>query len=375
MRTLVVGWYGHGNIGDELLSVASYKIIKDAFGQPPVIASINPEVTSQSIRELISGEHPKIVKWVDSLSPRSLASIGVIGTIANIIKSECVCIGGGGMLSDWKGSKVHRWLEFISLCKKLGKKTILLGIGAGPFFDKAIAERIGTIINNDVDLIITRDNESKQHLEENAGVNKPISVITDLTFYLTDIIRRTSNRDESLVANFVQFSDFPKNYVENIIDFLREASRDRIVKLLPFHDSDLRFQHKLVQETSSENLQMLPLGTADSIIDVLNSCKMAILTRYHSIILGSILSTPFVPLVYHHKSAELVRFLEVDEYSIDIGDGSQWKKNIPSYLDYLNALKLVENNRKDISNIITANVNKQMDSSKRFVRKLREFST
>ena len=374
MRTLTVGWYGHGNIGDELLSIASYKILRDAFGQTPVIASVNPKVTSQSIQDLIPEANPKIVQWPESMDPRSLASIGVIGTIANIIASECVCIGGGGMLSDWKGSKVHRWLEFISLCKKIGKKTVLLGIGAGPFFDKVIADRIGTLINNDVDLIITRDHESRRYLLEDAGVSKQISVITDLVFYLTDIVRRDSNKNDSLVANFVPFSDLSSEYVHNIIAFLQKASQDRIVKLLPFHESDLRFHQMLFERVGSENLQTLPLYSLGGVIDTLNSCKTAILTRFHSIVLGVILGIPLVPLVYHHKSSELVRVMELDDYSIDVGDGSQWKRNIPSSLEYLEALNRVEERRNTISNNITAISNRQLIQSRRYVRKLRELS-
>ncbi|TFH00873.1 MAG: polysaccharide pyruvyl transferase family protein, partial [Candidatus Thorarchaeota archaeon] len=315
LRTLVVGWYGHGNIGDELLSIASYKILKDAFGHPPVIASVNPQVSVHSIQEMISGANPKIVQWPESMGLQSLASLGVIRTLANIMASESVCIGGGGMLSDWKGSKVHRWLEFISLCKKIGKKTALLGIGAGPFFDKTIADRIGTIINNDVDLIITRDHESKRYLIEDAGVNKQISVITDLAFYLTDIVRRKSNKNDSLVGNFVPFSDLSSEYVENIVTFLQKASQNRIVKLLPFHESDLRFHQMLEQRTGSSNVQALPLGSTTSVIDTLNSCKTAILTRFHAIVLGAILGIPLVPLVYHHKSSELVRVMELTDYS------------------------------------------------------------
>jgi polysaccharide pyruvyl transferase WcaK-like protein len=374
VRTLVVGWYGHGNIGDELLSIASYKIIRDTFGRDPVIASINPKVTSQSIRELISDATPKIVTWPESMGLRSLASTGVIGTIANIINSDCVCIGGGGMLSDWKGSKVHRWLEFISLCKKLGKKTVLLGIGAGPFFDRTIAERIGTIINNDVDLIITRDTESKRYLIEDAGVSKQISVSTDLAFYLTDIIRRDSKNNDSLVVNFVQFSDFPREYVENITTFLQEVSKERIVKLLPFHESDLKFHKMLHHRVASENLRLLPLGTIGSVIDTLNSCKTAILTRFHSLILGTILGIPSVPIVYHHKSAELVRIMELNDYSIDIGVGSQWRENIPSAKEYREALNQVEEHRDVILDSIIENSNRQFRNSRKYVSVLREIS-
>lgn len=373
MRTLVVGWYGHGNIGDELLSIASYKILKDAFGHPPVIASVNPQVSVQSIQEMISGATPKIVQWPESMEIRSLASLSVIRTVANIIASECVCIGGGGMLSDWKGSKVHRWLEFISLCKKIGKKTALLGIGAGPFFDKTITDRIGTIINNDVDLIITRDHESKRYLIEDAGVNKQISVITDLAFYLTDIVRREPNKNDSLVVNFVPFTDLSNKYVDNIVTFLQKASQDRIVKLLPFHESDLIFHQMLYQRTGSKNVQALPLSSTASVIDTLNSCKTAILTRFHAIVLGTILGLPLVPLVYHHKSSELVRVMELTDYSIDIGDGSQWKKNIPLPTEYLETLSLVEDQRNTISNNITAISNKQLIRSRSYVRKLREF--
>ena len=372
MRTMILGWYGHGNIGDELLSVAAFKIIKDAFGLPPVVASVNPRTTAHSIQELIPDADLNIVSWPESFSLKHLASIGNVKTVANIVASDCVCIGGGGMLSDWKGSKVHRWLEVISLCKRLGKKTALIGIGAGPFFDKSIAERIGTIIDNDVDLIITRDLESKRYLEEEAGVTKQITVLTDLVYYLTDIIRHKSNRDESVVVNFIPFSDLSENYIENIVSFLQNISKDKAVKLLPFHESDLTFNRMLHQRVNSENLELLPLHSSAGVIKTLNSCDMAILSRYHSIILSTILGIPFVPLVYHHKSAELVRIMGLDDYVLNIGDGSQWKRGIPSSKEYFDAMTRTLDRRDTILKTINAKSNEELAKSRQYLHALRK---
>ena len=372
MRALTVGWYGHGNIGDELLSIASFKILQDAFGRSPVIASVNPRTTAQSIQGLLPDAEPKIVSWPESLGLKSLASLGILRTIGNVLTTDLVCIGGGGMLSDWKGSKVHRWLEFISLCKRLGKKTALLGLGAGPFFDKSIAERIGSIINNDVDLIITRDLESKRYLEEDAGVTKQITVLTDLVFYLTDIIKHESSRDDSIVANFIPFSDLSKSYIENIVMFLRAISRDKVVRLLPFHESDLEFNRMLYQQVKTENLQVLPLQSSAGVIETLNSCDMAILTRYHSIILCTILGVPFVPLVYHHKSAELVHIVGLDDYALNIGDGSQWKKGIPSSQEYLDSINRIQDRQDTIIKTINLASNRQRTKSKQYVRHLKD---
>ena len=372
MRTLTVGWYGHGNIGDELLSIASFKILQDAFGQSPVIASVNPRTTAQSIQGLLPDAEPKIVTWPESLGLKSFASLSLLRTIGNVMTTDLVCIGGGGMLSDWKGSKVHRWLEFISLCKRIGKKTALLGIGAGPFFDKSIAERIGTIIDKDVDLIITRDLESKRYLEEDAGVTKQITVLTDLVFYLTDIIRHESIRDDSIVANFIPFSDLSKSYIENIVTFLRAISKDKVVKLLPFHESDLEFNRMLRQQVKTENLQVLPLQSSDGVIETLNSCDTAILTRYHSIVLCTILGVPFIPLVYHHKSAELVHIVGLDEYALNIGDGSQWKRGIPSSQEYLDSINRIQDRRNIILNEISRASNRQLAESRQYVRHLRK---
>jgi hypothetical protein len=64
--------------------------------------------------------------------------------------------------------------------------------------------------------------------------------------------------------------------------------------------------------------------------------------------------------------------MELDDYSIDVGDGSQWKRNIPSSLEYLETLNRVEEQRNAISNNITAISNRQLIQSRRYVKKLRE---
>lgn len=374
MKSLIVGWYGHGNIGDELLSIAAYKIFQDAFGTPPIIASVNPEITSNNLSELIPDATAKIVRWPVSASPKNLMSTSFIKTFSSIIESSCVAIGGGGMLSDWKGSKVHRWLEFISFCKKLGKKTILLGIGAGPFFDSAIASRIGNIINNDVDLIIARDEMSKTYLKEEAGVTNRIEVLPDLVYYLRDIIKRNAEKKDLLVANFVPFPDLSSGYEKGIIEFLEDATQDRVVELLPFHYSDWKFHKKVSEKVKSSNLRVLPLEDIKNTIEILSSAEVAVLTRFHSIILGSLMGIPMVPLIYHHKSAELTHSLGIDEYSIDIGDGSQWKNNIPSLSDYQSRMEQVKHNLKEISSDMITMSDKQLTESRKYVLELRKIS-
>ncbi|MFX1578940.1 MAG: polysaccharide pyruvyl transferase family protein [Promethearchaeota archaeon] len=372
MRSFVVGWYGHGNIGDELLSVSAYKILQDAFGQPPIIASVNPKITSNSLSEIIPNHSAKIVRWPASMQPKDLMSKSLIRTFSAVVGSGFVAIGGGGMFSDWKGSKVHRWLEFISLCKKLRKKTILMGIGAGPFFDKAIAHRVGNIINRDVNLIIARDSMSRKYLEEQAGVTKEIKILPDLAFYLYDVIRGSPERREVLVANFVPFSDLPSSYEQGIIDFLTDITRDNIVELLPFHHSDWQFHKRLSEKIKSSNLQPLPLQNINAIIEKLSSAKVAILTRFHAIILGALLETPFVPLIYHHKSSELSHKLGLDDFLIDIGDGTQWKNHIPSASDYHTSLEQVRGKLDEISKNLKAMSEKQLINSRKYPKQLRE---
>jgi len=372
LRSLIVGWYGHGNIGDELLSVAAYKILGDAFGRPPIIASVNPTITSDSLSELIPDETTKIVRWPASMQPRDLMSKSFIRTISAVVESGCVVIGGGGMFSDWRGSKVHRWLEFISICKKLGKKTVLMGIGAGPFFNKAIAQRIGNIINKDVDLIIARDTMSKKYLEEQAGVTKEVELLPDLVFYLRDVIGNRPRKRERIVANFVPFPDLADGYSQGIIEFLEDAAKNNIVELLPFHHSDWQFHRKLAEKVRSSNIRPLPLQNINATIEKLSLAKVAILTRYHAMVLGSLLETPFVPLIYHHKSAELLHKLGVDDCLIDVGNGSQWKRSIPSFKDYHDSFECVNNKLDEISLKLRVISEQQLITSKKYVELLRQ---
>lgn len=375
MRAFVTGWYGHGNIGDELLSVSAFKIFYDAFGTVPTIASVDPRMTSHSITSLMPDATPRVVRWPESASFSDVVSPGIIRTLASVIESDCVAIGGGGMLSDWKGSKVYRWLDFISLCKKLRKKTILAGVGAGPFFDSRIAERIGRTINNDVDLITTRDMTSKAYLEKDAGVTKEIGSSTDLAFYIWNLIRQkcTEKRDV-LAANFVPFHDLPSQYEESIGRFLVSATKHRIVELLPFHSSDLEFHQRLSQTVDSPNLRVLPLGDIKETIEVLGSSTAAVLTRFHSIILAATLGVPMVPLVYHHKSAELVRKLEMDDLAIDVGDGTQWKSSIPSATDFQGRIESLEERKDEITTKLKSVAERQHHKSREQVIELRNLS-
>jgi polysaccharide pyruvyl transferase WcaK-like protein len=372
VKSFVTGWYGYGNIGDELLSVSAYKMFLDAFGVPPTMASVNPEITAENITAMIPEATPRVARWPRSAKLKDMASAGIIRTSAAIMGADCVAIGGGGMLSDWKGSKVHRWLDFISLCKKLGKRTILAGIGAGPFFDKTIAERIGKTINNDVDLIIARDAASKAYLERDAGVTREIELSVDLVFYIWEAIRENQSMKRDVVAaNFVPFQDLGNQYEDNIVALLKETTRERTVELVPFHTSDLEFHEQISQRVDSPNLRALPLKNIKETIQILSASEVALLTRFHSIILGAMLGVPMVPVVYHHKSAELVSKMQMDRFAVDIGDGTQWKSNIPTPSDLQRRLEQVMVNAKTISSQLTAVAQEQHRKASEYVEKLR----
>lgn len=353
-NVLVIGWYGEGNIGDE----AILQSIKDDLEK-----TFDANVRALSTRV----EYTKRMQGVEAVSHMPLSMKSFVLNILNFKKfkpainaikeSDVILLGGGGFLSDWSYFNPFNWLKYIVIAKKFNKKTMLYAIGTGPFRTKFGKFCVRYVVNKYIDIITVRDKESKEWLIK-AGVKKKIIVSGDpvigLNYRPSELDSPKINKKRiTFVLNPYLKEKNPlkyKNLENSLVEFIKMFKGEEFELLfLPFENSkDYQFNKGLIEASGVEakliNLELDPNTT----MNILAKSDVVVSLRLHGNIMAAACGTPFLPIVYHHKTAEFIKKLGW-EYQIDFGEGKNWiNKDLDSKELYEKTMEIL-NNREQLA--------------------------
>lgn len=233
-KILLAGYYGFGNLGDEILLETYLARLKSKF----------------EVSVLLPG------KPVDRWSPWAVARA--------LAKTDVLLFGGGGILQDKTGFLgLAYYLSLILLARMLGKRVVLLGQGIGPLslFNLALTRAVLRL----ADKITVRDGESLKLLE---GMNASLTADSAL---LWDGLRNAAGRP-------------PLDPPKKIIFIPREG---------PSMRDALRLVRELA-EKSSASVEILPFQPAapHETIERLKAGDLVISMRLHGLILAAALGIP-----------------------------------------------------------------------------------
>jgi polysaccharide pyruvyl transferase CsaB len=168
VRILVIGYYGHSNLGDELLAEAVKTEISRIFENASVVLASS------------SGEPGTVGRFSPAL-------------LAELVRSDAVVFGGGGLFNDYTLRSLIYYLSFIPLARILGKKTMIFGCGIGPLENpraRVLAARLFPM----VDSITVRDTHSADILYS-LGEGTRSVVTADPVFLLNDPVTAGARTD------------------------------------------------------------------------------------------------------------------------------------------------------------------------------------
>jgi polysaccharide pyruvyl transferase WcaK-like protein len=353
-RALIYGWFGHENLGDELIlksivetvKKADSEIIIDVMGdKPKSIIKNHPEV--DTVSTYIDIRIKSILR---------LAKYNPVNVIRNICRADYLIIGSGGALSDWNPESTITLFFMINLFKKiLNKPVIMLGVGAGPINKEASKHSFKKVLKQ-VDVITVRDNESYELLKK-IGLDN-VELTNDVVFDLKDYFNKymasskkvtnKNNRIGMVLAPLILNSIEKKNrYKESIINYIIKCKESGFeVILIPFqYDYDIEF---ILDIANNANVSVFDKGQENmwSIVEMLNEVDVVIGMRFHSVLVSILLNKPVVPLIYHNKVYSIAKDFELLNISQGIGDGANWLDIDIDYNKLFDSTKEVLNNIK-----------------------------
>lgn len=353
-RFLVSGWYGFGNLGDEVILHAIRLALQQASPGCEVRAlSYRPEHTRRYLGLEAAHQLPfGCREWAGAILRGRLGA-----TFKAFWRCDVLLLGGGGFLSDWQAEAPWCWLRQALAARFLGKKVQLYGIGAGPFNRRWGRWITRTLIRFAVDVITVRDEASKAWLERAGVPAHRVQVLADPVFGLEGDAAGNRRGDRAVIGLsiapvFHLESLWPgqaqryQDYVRALAEACRElASRGHDLRFLPMQED---VDRKVFQDLDTllpgvVSFHPLP-GDVEGAIRELGHLDALVAMRLHAGILGAIQGVPPVGIIYHPKVAAFLDRIGMRHLAEELGDGSNWRE---SGLDAARLVRSVETALKD----------------------------
>ena len=338
VNIVAYGYYGAGNLGDELLLRILLNWTWELEARVTVL-SFNPEHTKQHHN-------------VDAVP---------ITDLVNVIKAIQTCdlliLGGGGIfqthqeftisaLYRFDGTDISLYARPILMAQQLAKPVLLWAQGIGPLDHKESEEIVKDIFTRAAHISL-RDNQSALLLEK-LGVHRKVIVAPDpvWTYPIAKTIKSRSDSQSLRLAIVLRMWRFSPDWNDRIVKALNANFPHEGCTLvwIPFQSGEMRDDHDLMEEIRARldspyvHEWCLSKDMEDQ-IQAISTCDCVIAMRMHAQILATKMGKPTLCIEYDEKMAIISREARIpDQYRLSINaSDNQW----------LRAFDLIINHHKD----------------------------
>ena len=347
MKILLLGSYGGGNIGDELISYAiSNQLISEFPGSRISAFTFNEKVSCKMCDKVTWYEYknfPLTYNWFIEIFRKILESMArfdffsmVLENLSlfmfplthewNIIKdADLVLVGGGGMFYDYSMFAIVGWINRIGVLRLLGKRYNIIANSFTNFKTRK-GEKIFKYILRGAKSISVRDIISKDICIKQVGITPqmvmdPVFLIPgqiNISSTITDI---KQSKTIMLVPRPWPMSDKYGNidkWIE-VVNWLNQKFPKYRVKIFPMYKgNDYRFCREICRKAKNAcEVVLVNPWRVKEIYDIFCNASAVIGMRLHSIIIAKSCGVPVVGISYDPKVAGLFKNDNTTQWCID----------------------------------------------------------
>ncbi len=305
---VICGAYGKGNAGDEAVL--------------------------QAITQEIQRLDPNMPIWVMSRRPsetrvqhrtNAVYTFSIFQVARKMRRVKVYINGGGSLIQDVTSSRsLWYYLYSIAQAKKCGCKVIMYGCGIGPVHKKNNQKRAARVINEAVDIITLRDDNSQAELQR-MGVTRPdIRLSADPTLILKGASR-------ARVDEFLEREGIPpekkyicfalrrwKGFDSAVEEIVRTAEKcyERY-GLTPLfipveYPSDLEPADRVAEKLRCPYYKITRRFPLDVTIGILSRMETVVGMRLHSLMFAAGRGVPVVGISYDVKVDSFLKYIASD---------------------------------------------------------------
>jgi len=371
---LILGAYGKGNIGDELLRWVTVKIFETYF--PNITGEIftyNQKVSY----DFFNHDNFSFLNYYDYFPSFKYPASFLKFSARNYSKRhQLIVFGGGGFIYDYSAINILSWLRRIYALKRLWKPILLLGIGIGPIrtgFSRLAAK----LIINLSDIVIVRDYDSFDLAKSLSKDKNKIKLGADLAILLNKFDNYSSEASAEKIRNCLVIPrQWPYHYSKKHEGLLIDAFSELItfaiknfniesVNFLPLHRfDDMPLCQRIAQELNIKG-GVYKVRKYEDIKSIITNTDLIISMRYHGVMLSLIANKPVIAIAYDRKINSLMKeFFEKDS-AINWNDFINIRKSeFTRSFDILstNQMIAVPDKIKEMQNRLLSSINAAINS-------------
>ena len=251
--------------------------------------------------------------------------------IRKYMRADLIVSVGGGNLNDNYSQALFGRLLGLLFAKWLGKKVILYGQSVGPF-NKPFYRKLARYVFDKLDFIILREQGSKDIVDD-LGVAKPkIAVTTDCAFSVKIVGKNVKSQEKYVTLSirswaYNDYDEKLRNEMASFIEWLTLCEGYRVYFLstctgfLGYHADDRLVGSKIGESLSPKAKLAYSVVEEDKSVNDLTAFYSGacfhVGMRLHSCIFSFVAGTPFIPIMYEHKTEGLADQMGFQEFLVE----------------------------------------------------------
>ncbi|MEW5767256.1 MAG: polysaccharide pyruvyl transferase CsaB [bacterium] len=299
---LLSGYYGCGNVGDELILKAILDRFNECDSLEVIVASADPAQTAKDYG----------VKTIDR---RHLKAI-----FFRLRDCQALISGGGGLLQDVTSSRsLYYYLGIMELAIILGKPVIIYAQGIGPIRN-SINRFITRTVLKRASLITLREEQSAKVLEGLGFNRQDLMVTADPVLSLPSLAPAEKGKGIGVVIRPLKSRPNLAGRIARILDELAEKFPDIPFTLIPFHpqyDFDLAQEIKL---SMKHKIGIFVGYGLSKYIEAIERLDLLIGMRLHALILAAINQVPMVGISIDPKIDSFIQAVDQPLITLETAD-------------------------------------------------------
>ncbi|MEX0760818.1 MAG: polysaccharide pyruvyl transferase family protein [Dehalococcoidia bacterium] len=339
MKTMICGFYGCGNLGDDaILAAISQQEAQFDLGDLVVVSPQQREI-----------DHSKALKVINRKVLVGRRSI--LRRWWHFRGTQLFALGGGSLIRDFGNSpsSLRTWLIPVMAAQRAGIPTMTFAIGAeAPRYNES-ADTVRKVLDN-CKVVTTRDPGSATRLRD-LGIQAPIYVTADPAILLgeqasLELRPSTANRptvvvtlrhwfDKQMAIEDPETFDKALTGIATALDHVI-SQFDARVAFVPFRavpGDDDREIHALVidrMKSSEQSVHALSeIPNIERLLKIYREADVTLGMRLHALILSASVNTPIISIEYQAKILDFMDYVGQSSNCISISN--------PNMLEFLEA--------------------------------------
>ncbi len=288
MKILISGYYGFGNLGDELILSSIILQLRERYGQPAItVLSQNPEDTMSTHGiKAVSRWNPFVV-------------------IREIWRNDVFLLGGGGLLQNATSSRsLLYYMALIAAARLLRCPTVLFAMGVESVHGRLIRWLLGKVLTGENIKITVRDDGSKAILKQVGIDPSKIHVTADPVFARP--VSATPKDRYSVGASALLIPRFPCPAIGRRLfaiagRILKDEKKIRVRGLLFQPQIEKDFLRRFDGESILSEQDFFGDLTLEDMVNQIPQHDWIISARFHGLVLAALAGKPFIGVGDAHK--------------------------------------------------------------------------